>query len=135
MRVSISQKVVHGDLVREIEELSGEKLLNCYQCGCCSAGCPLSFAMDILPNQIIRLLQMGQVEEALAARTKWICATCLTCAARCPKGIDFAKIAEALRFVALREKIDHRGPANMPEELLKDMPQQGLISGFRKFST
>jgi heterodisulfide reductase subunit C len=135
MKISLSRKVVQGEALKEVEALSGQALNACYQCGNCSAGCPFSFAMDIPPNQIIRLLQLGQVDEALKAKTKWICATCLTCTARCPKGIDFARIAEALRFIALRDKIDHRGPSNIDPELLAEVLQQGLVSGFRKYST
>ena len=59
MRVRISKDMTGSDFVKEVEELSGENLMACYQCGKCSAGCPIVADMDILPNQLLRLLQMG----------------------------------------------------------------------------
>lgn len=75
----------------------------CYQCGKCSAGCPVNFAMDYTPRQIIRLLQLGLVDEALDAQSIWICATCETCSARCPRGVDIAALMDELRREALRQ--------------------------------
>ncbi|NMA14706.1 MAG: heterodisulfide reductase subunit C, partial [Clostridia bacterium] len=68
--------------IHALEKKSGVKLTDCYQCGKCSAGCPVAFAMDKTPRQIIRLLQLGLLEEALATRTIWLCATCQTCVTR-----------------------------------------------------
>ena len=65
MRVRLSAETLRSALVRRVEEISGQDLLACYQCGECSAGCPVAFAMDMLPSQVIRLVQLGQVEEAL----------------------------------------------------------------------
>ena len=107
MRIRLSAEVLKSDLVRRIEEISGQDLLACYQCGECSAGCPVAFAMDMLPSQVIRLVQLGQVEEALESETIWFCAACQTCYARCPKGVDLSRIMEALREIALQEKGDH----------------------------
>jgi len=52
MRVELSSKKLHSDFVTKVEEISGEELPSCYQCGKCSAGCPMSFAMDLAPNQM-----------------------------------------------------------------------------------
>lgn len=133
MRLRLSKDVVGSELVKKIEEISGESLLKCYQCGNCSAGCPFSFAMDILPNTISRLLRLGQVEEVLNSKTFWICASCLTCAARCPKGVNLPRILEALRIIALKEKKDYCGPNEVPANIAAEAPQQGLISCFKKY--
>jgi heterodisulfide reductase subunit C len=101
MRLVLNPSVLQNELLRRVEELSGQDVMACYQCGNCSAGCPASGAMDLLPNQIVRLLQLGCVEEALHARAIWYCAACLSCEARCPKGIDVARLTEALRTLAL----------------------------------
>ncbi len=73
MRVRLSADVLKSDLVRRIEEISGQNLLGCYQCGECLAGCPVAFAMDMLPSQVIRLVQLSEVEEALESETIWFC--------------------------------------------------------------
>lgn len=90
-------------LLSRIEAEAGTDIKQCYQCGKCSAGCPVAFAMDYTPRQIIRLLQMGMTDEALNAESIWICATCETCSARCPRGVDIASLMDALRREALRQ--------------------------------
>jgi len=135
MRVKLSAGTVHSDLVRRVEEISGQDLLACYQCGECSAGCPVAFAMDMLPSQVIRLVQLGQVEEALESETIWFCAACQTCYARCPKGVDLSRIMEALREIALQERGDHLNIEAIRPEELAELPQQAFISGFRKYTS
>jgi heterodisulfide reductase subunit C len=84
-----------------IEDLSGTNLRDCYQCGKCSAGCPMAGAMDVLPNRLIRLVQQGQAEKAVRAESIWKCVSCMTCTARCPKSVDCAAVMDALRQIAL----------------------------------
>jgi heterodisulfide reductase subunit C len=135
MRIRLSAETLRGDLVRRIEEISGQDLLACYQCGECSAGCPVAFAMDMLPSQVIRLLQLGQVEEALASETIWFCAACQTCYARCPKGVDLSRIMEALREIALQRGGDYLDIESICPEELAEFPQQAFIGGFRKYTS
>ena len=78
----------------------------CYQCKKCSSGCPLTFAMDLLPDQVIRLALLGQEEMVLKATTPWVCSSCETCTTRCPNGIDIAGVMDWLKEEAL-----HRGYA------------------------
>jgi len=134
MRVKLSAGTVRSDLVRRIEEISGQDLLACYQCGACSAGCPVAFAMDMLPSQVIRLVQLGQVEEALDSETIWFCAACQTCYARCPKGVDLSRIMEALREIALQRGGDYLDIKAIRPEELAEFPQQAFIGGFRKYT-
>ncbi|HCW51994.1 MAG TPA: heterodisulfide reductase subunit C [Clostridiales bacterium] len=89
----------------EVDAMAATQVEACYQCGKCSGGCPLSYAMDYQPRQIMRLVQMGLDEEALRSRTIWICATCYTCTARCPRDIDIAGVMDALRVTALRRGV------------------------------
>jgi len=100
-KVVLSASREAQDLVKAIEAASGTRTSLCYQCGKCTAGCPVNFAMDYPPRQIIRLLQLGLVEEALQAKSIWVCASCDTCTARCPRGVDIASIMDALRREAL----------------------------------
>jgi Fe-S oxidoreductase len=77
----------------EIAALSGQNIYACYQCGKCTAACPFSFA----PHQVVRFLQLGQVEKAMALHTPWECAFCMTCSTVCPKGVNPTRIMRALR--------------------------------------
>lgn len=135
MRVELSRDRLRQDLLRRVEEISGQNVLACYQCGKCSAGCPAASAMDLLPSQVIRLVQLGLVEEAMSCQTIWYCAACLTCAARCPKGVDLARVMEALRELVLDKGADHLAPAAVPAEDLEEWPQQAFVGGFRKYTT
>ncbi len=84
----------------QIRAHSGVNVRDCYQCGKCTAGCPVAFAMDYTPRQVVRLVQLGLKEEALKCHSIWLCACCETCYARCPREIDLAKLMEALRIEA-----------------------------------
>ncbi|MBI2467894.1 MAG: 4Fe-4S dicluster domain-containing protein, partial [Candidatus Rokubacteria bacterium] len=97
MSLLLGQRRWEGDLLRTIEECSGQNVYACYQCGKCTAGCPFSLA----PQQVIRLLQLGQVERALGHATTWDCASCLTCALACPKGVSPARLQRTLRTLHL----------------------------------
>jgi heterodisulfide reductase subunit C len=132
MRIELNLKKLRSDFVKKIEELSGQNLLSCYQCGKCSAGCPMVSAMDILPNQAIRLVQLGLQEDVLKSETIWLCASCVTCGARCPRGVDLSRIMEALRQIMLRKKHDGIDLAKIPRNTLADLPPIALVSCFRK---
>jgi heterodisulfide reductase subunit C len=135
MRIRLNAATVRNELVRRVEEYSGQDLLACYQCGKCSAGCPVAFAMDMLPSQVIRLIQLGQVEDVLGSETPWFCASCQSCYARCPKGLDLSRIMEAVREIILLERGDHIEINELPAQELAEFPQQVYISSFRKFTT
>ena len=134
MRVKITKESTNGEFVRQVETISGENLLACNQCGKCSAGCPVAYSMDLLPSQVIRLAQLG-IEDVLESQTIWVCASCLTCMARCPKGIDLSKIMEALRIIQMERSGNQIETDSIPQELLSELPQLAIIGGFRKFST
>ncbi len=133
MKFELESKI-KNKFVQKVEELSGENLSACYQCGKCSAGCPSAPFMDILPNQVIRLIQLGMKKELMNSKTIWICASCFTCSVRCPKGVDLAKIMEALRQIQLRQNIDYGKPLNLSKEKIGELPQIALVSNFRKFT-
>ncbi len=116
-------------LLSKVEELSGQNLYACYQCGRCSAGCPMVDEMDLLPNQVILLVIRGD-ESVVEARTPWICAQCYQCAVRCPKNVDITKIMEALRLIKLRKNIDYI----KLEKVKKNLPQIALVAGARKYT-
>ncbi|AEB08549.1 4Fe-4S dicluster domain-containing protein [Desulfobacca acetoxidans] len=75
---------------------------DCYQCTKCSSGCPLTFAMDLLPHQIIRLSALGQKDLVLSSNTIWVCSACETCTTRCPNDIDIAGVMDYLKEQAVK---------------------------------
>ncbi|MGA2990786.1 MAG: 4Fe-4S dicluster domain-containing protein [Candidatus Korobacteraceae bacterium] len=91
------------DKIARIEALAHTQLAKCYQCGKCTAGCPAAGNMELTPNQIMRLLQLGFDDVVLASASIWSCVSCLTCSARCPKEVDCAAVMDALRELSLRE--------------------------------
>lgn len=86
-----------SDFRRKIVQSVGDEILACYQCLKCSAGCPVSFAMDILPHQVIRAVIFGWSDRVLASKSIWVCASCETCTTRCPNRIDIAGVMDRLR--------------------------------------
>jgi len=134
MIIKISKNNVRNKFVKKVEELSGQDLLACYQCGKCSAGCPAVSQMDILPNQIIRLAQLGLKNELFKSKSIWVCASCMTCNTRCPKGINIAEVIEAVRQILLRKRKDHVEIKNLTEEEKSCVPPIALIANFRKFT-
>lgn len=104
--------IANEELAEEIKQICGEDVKKCYQCGKCTASCPLAFAMDVKPNQVMRMAQLG-MKEVLSTNTIWICASCATCTARCPLDIRISFVMDALREIALREEVPPKEP-NIP---------------------
>ena len=121
------------EFFREVSELSGQEITLCDQCGTCSGGCPMIWAMDVTPSQMMRLIQLGQ-SEVTETKAVWLCASCYTCTVRCPRGLDLSKVAEAARQVRLRKGVDHIEINKIPEEEMMRLPAIALISCFRKMT-
>ncbi len=133
--IRLTREIVNAGFKQLVDELSGQHMDACYQCGNCSSGCPLAQEMDILPNGVIRLVQLGQSDDIINSCTIWICASCFQCTVRCPKGIDIQAVMDALRQIAMDEGIDHFGPDQISPELAAEVPQPGLVGVYRKLAT
>lgn len=79
------------------------KLHECYQCGKCSAGCPMAHAMDLMPREIVHYMQLGMMDDILKSKTIWLCASCHTCSQRCPHSIDIPALIENARIEAKKK--------------------------------
>ena len=126
-----SLQIKKGDLIKEVEDLCGENLFGCYQCGTCSSGCPFIDEMDLSPDEVIRYVILDR-REVLNSKTIWLCSSCFTCAERCPRDINITKIMEALRQIILRRKIDKTDLQKIKKEEKETIPQMAFVSLFRK---
>ena len=117
--------------IQQLEQSTGEKISDCYQCGKCTAGCPAS--MDPPPSLLIRKLQLGMFKEVVSEESIWSCMACLTCSERCPKNVSPAAIIEGLKLVHLREMDPRVQAEGLGQEFLTQSTQQAVVSGFRKF--
>ena len=99
-----------SDFIRKVAKEVPE-VNRCYQCLTCTLGCPLAFAMDLKPHEILKYVQLGDKEKVLGAATCWMCASCETCATRCPNEIPIVKLMDILRQESVKEgKVKEQGP-------------------------
>lgn len=133
MKIKITSNKSSTGFAKEVEERSGINVKECYQCGKCSAGCPVAYEMDYMPNQIIRLVQIGARREALTSRTIWLCASCITCTTRCPKEVKIAELMDVLREISLEEGLANPLEKNITtfhRSFLNSVRKHGRISEF-----
>ncbi|CAB5086916.1 hypothetical protein D3OALGB2SA_1046 [Olavius algarvensis associated proteobacterium Delta 3] len=95
----------YGKFLKIVNHVSRQNINLCWHCWSCGSGCPFSDHMDLLPNQVIRMVQLGRRDEALRCKTIWICVGCHTCSTQCPNSIDVASAMDALRQLAIHDGI------------------------------
>ena len=100
MKYILEEKHLKTGFRRDVERLSKQKISNCYQCGKCSAGCPVAFQMDHPPSKVMRMIQLGMKDEVMGCNTGWFCVSCETCTTRCPREIDIAKVMDTIKIMA-----------------------------------
>ena len=135
MSVLILPKTINKDFVQKIKELSGQDVRLCFQCGTCTGSCPMSEYMEFSPRKVMHLAQLGMGDRLVNLNTYWACASCHTCSVRCPRGIDIARVMEALRQITLRKNINFIEPSKMSAETIKEAPQIAMVAGFRKMTS
>jgi len=101
---------VSRSLVEEVMERSGQNLLACYQCRRCAAGCPVGDETGVTPDRLIRMILLGEKEEALNNLLVWKCVACYTCGTRCPNSIQSARINETLKQMAKEAHLEPLTP-------------------------
>jgi heterodisulfide reductase subunit C len=127
----MSSKKNQAELVKQI---SGVNPLRCMKCGKCSASCPSFNEMDIKPHQFVSYVQNGDIESLANCKSLWKCLSCMACIERCPRGVEPGKLIEAARQLVVRQKgQDYLSAEEIPELLDPELPQQLLVSAFRKY--
>ncbi|MBS0013433.1 MAG: 4Fe-4S dicluster domain-containing protein [Desulfobacterales bacterium] len=112
---------------KEVSQRSGVITDLCWHCKCCSGGCPFAHAMDFLPNQVIRMVQLGIREQVLSCGAIWLCVGCNTCSMECPTAIDMAAVMDALRQMAIEqgEAIAEPDILNFHREVINSIYRHG----------
>ena len=126
-----NNKYLREELIRQ----SGANPKKCMKCGKCSATCPAYDEMEYHPHQFVSMVESGDIEPLLKSESLYTCLSCFACIERCPRGVEPAKLVEAVRLSVIRKQGENRMTANdVPELLDEDTPQQLLVSAFRKYS-
>jgi heterodisulfide reductase subunit C len=118
-----------------ILRVSGVNILKCMKCGKCSGTCPSYDEMEYHPHQFVYMVEKGEIEPLLHSKSIYKCLSCFACVERCPRGVEPAKIVEAIRLEVIRKQGEnHLKPNQIPELLDEELPQQAIVSAFRKYS-
>jgi heterodisulfide reductase subunit C len=129
---------MHVDEKRETEAIvraSGVNVRKCMKCGKCSATCPSFAEMDIHPHTFVSMVEEGNVLELMKSKSLWKCLSCFACVERCPRGVEPAHLIEAVRLMVIRPQGGNKLKSErIPALLNEKIPQQLLVSAFRKYS-
>lgn len=126
------------ELVREnILRISGSNVTKCMKCGKCSGTCPAYDEMEYHPHQFVYMVETGDIEPLMNSKSIYKCLTCFACVDRCPRGVEPAKLIEAVRLEVIRQQgKNHLKADDIPTIVNADeeIPQQALVSAFRKYA-
>ena len=99
----------------QILRMSGVNPRKCMRCGKCSGTCPSYDEMDYHPHQFVYMVENGDLEALMQSDSIYKCLSCFACVDRCPRGVEPAKLVEALRLMVIREKgANHLTPIDIP---------------------
>lgn len=121
----------------QILSMSGVNPRKCMRCGKCSATCPSYDDMEYHPHQFVYMVENGDIAPLLSSKSIYKCLSCFACVDRCPRGVEPAKLVEAIRLSVIREKgANHLTADDLPPlaEADPDLPQQAVVSAMRKYS-
>ena len=125
----------NGYPTEEIIRRSGANPHKCIKCGKCSATCPAYDEMEYHPHQFVYMVETGDIEPLMKSKSIYRCLSCFACIERCPRGVEPAKLVEAVRLEVVRQQGANRlTPDNIPDMLDEEMPQQAIVSAFRKYT-
>lgn len=118
-----------------VDITSGVNVHKCMRCGKCSAACPSYDEMEYHPHQFVYMVEKGDIEPLMKSDSLYRCLTCFACIERCPRNVEPAKVVEAVRLAAVRKQgNNHLIPDQIPAMLDDDLPQQAIVTAFRKYT-
>ena len=118
-----------------IESISGVNPLKCMRCGKCSATCPAYDEMKYHPHEFVYMVERGEIEELMSDNSIYRCLSCFACVERCPRQVEPAMLIEAVRLACIRRQGEnHLKADDIPAKLDPELPQQAIVSAFRKYS-
>ena len=114
---------------------SGVDVLKCMRCGKCSGTCPSYDEMEYHPHQFVYMVEKGEIDKLMASPSNYKCLSCFACVERCPRGVEPAKLVEAVRAMVIRKQgQNHLKPDQIPALLDEDLPQQAIVTALRKYN-
>ena len=91
--------------------------------------------MEYHPHQFVNMVETGDIEPLLNSQSLYKCLTCFACVDRCPRGVEPAKLVEAVRLTAIRKQgANHLKADDVAKFLDDDIPQQAIVSAMRKYT-
>jgi heterodisulfide reductase subunit C len=127
--------MTNKDIQNEILRTSNVNVKKCMRCGKCSATCPAYDEMEYHPHQFVYMVENGDIEALQNSPSIYKCLTCFACIDRCPRGVEPAKLVEAVRLSVIRKQgNNHLKTDSIPEMLDEEIPQQLLVSAIRKYT-
>lgn len=126
---------MNSKLKEQVLRSSGVNVLKCMRCGKCSGTCPSYDEMEYHPHQFVYMVEKGDIEKLMNSKSIYKCLTCFACVDRCPRNVEPAKVVEAVRLAAIRQQgNNHLKPDQIPALLDDDLPQQAIVTAFRKYT-
>ena len=122
------------NMIDTIARISGVNPRRCMRCGKCTASCPAFDEMEYHPHQFVSMVENGRIDELMASKGIYTCLSCFACIERCPRDVQPGRLIDAARQLLLRRRGQQGLTAEeIPTLLDGDMPQQLLMSAFRKY--
>ena len=122
-------------LKEQVIRASGVNPLKCMRCGKCSGTCPSYDEMEYHPHQFVYMVEKVEIEKLMQSKSIYKCLSCFACVERCPRSVEPAKLVEAIRLMVIRQQGgNHLTAEQVPGMLDEDLPQQAVVSAYRKYS-
>ena len=126
---------MENKMKEQILRMSGSAVQKCMRCGKCSGTCPSYDEMGYHPHEFVYMVECGEIEKLMKSESIYKCLTCFACVERCPRGVEPAKVIEAIRLEAVRQQgNNHLKADDIPALLDDELPGQAIMTAMRKYT-